>query len=149
MPMAYRFDGMEKAGKGQVAKFSMVADLQPDDQNPGNATRQVSGAALITPGNGLLRRLNLKSSSKMEGERDGQSFSFSRKSSVNIRRTRIDAKKQPAKNKPKETDGQKKKDAPPAKEMSATALISGSQKGQKLGAFPVLDAKTGKSLCYI
>ncbi len=88
--VAYTYDGQEQVGRGNVAKFSLSAapsEREGGEERP-NISRKITGTALIALRDGLLRRLNIESSSEMKGERDGQSFSFKRSSTTTIQRAR-------------------------------------------------------------
>jgi hypothetical protein len=152
--MAYTFQGQRDGRGGAVARFSLApyAPEPPAGADQPQVSRKVKGTgnAVVSLKDGMLRRLRMRSVSERKGERDGQAYSFTMKSSVDVRRggARAPGRKGGGKKKGGKKGPEKKKsvvDASPA----AQKLISGCQPGEKVNAFQVYDIAVGRSLCYI
>jgi hypothetical protein len=90
----FTYEGTEKAGDADVAKFAL-ARKPPETGAPGPGMGMMfgggpaKGSALVCMKDGLLQKMELASESSRSGDREGQSFSFSGKSSTTIVRTPV------------------------------------------------------------
>ena len=84
----FKYQGEEQAGRGRAAAFALSAEPPPAGQGPGGmqSTAKAEGKALYSLRRGMLSRLQVTSERKTEGERNGQSFSFTSKSKTEIQR---------------------------------------------------------------
>jgi len=83
----FKYQGEDKAGDQVAAKFALSAEppQRPEGDGP-RAEVKSEGAAAVSMKDGLLLKLEVSTKSKFEGERDGQSFSFSTSSKTVILR---------------------------------------------------------------
>ena len=90
LQVAYCFEGIEQKGRVSVATFSLKAAPPQEGARESSfkSETDIKGSALIVLRDGLPRRVNLRVKSKTEGERQGQSFKFTRTLNISVRRVR-------------------------------------------------------------
>jgi len=96
-PLNLKYDGEETVGAKKAARFK-VEPRKPESTGGGNTPEvKGEGKALVSVEDGLLLTLELQSSSKTEGERQGNSFKFNREQKVHIERKEGGSEKPKAK----------------------------------------------------
>jgi hypothetical protein len=83
-PLSLQFEGEETVGSKKAARFKIEPKKPAGGQ--GNTEVKGEGKALVSLEDGLLLSLDLSSSSKTEGERDGNTFKFNQEQKVRIER---------------------------------------------------------------
>ncbi len=87
-PLVFKYEGEEEVGGQSAARFSLAADTsrRPGADAGFTMERKSEGTAQVSLKDGGLLKLEVKSQSKTEGERNGQSFKSSGTSKTVIQR---------------------------------------------------------------